>query len=332
MPQQLVALLKRPKEPVCVHTRQGAAGFVMPRSQFRVWIVLATVLALPMPASAQADSQAGFDALVSAAASARDAQDFPKAIQLTEQALKLNAGWTEGWWLLGSMQFNRNDFAGAEVALSRLLALDPDSGPARAMRGVAEYQTGDFATALSDIQRAIALGAANNAQNGTLLRYHEALLLTRNNRFEEALTDYGFFIKAGKSNDELLTALGLAGLRVPLLPRELGRGQQEMYEAAGRAIAAFQSGDDTAARLQFQDFFQRFPNVPWSHFVYGYLLYSADSAGALREWRREVQVSPDNATANSTLAWALLVNDQPADALPFAQKAEALEPDRKSVV
>jgi tetratricopeptide (TPR) repeat protein len=255
-------------------------------------------------------------------------QDFPRAIALTEQALKLNAGWAEGWWLLGSMRFDRNDFAGAEAALSKLLALDPDSGPARAMRGIAEYQTSDFPTALSDIQRAIALGAANNAQNGMLLRYHEALLLTRNSRFDEALTDYQLFLKAGKSNEELLTALGLAGLRTPLLPRELGRGQQEMYEAAGRAIAAFQSGDDRAARRLFQEFFERFPNVPWSHFLYGYLLFSADPAGALREWRREVQVSPDNATANATLAWALLVKDQPADALPYAQKAESLEPDK----
>jgi predicted Zn-dependent protease len=48
----------------------------------------------------------------------------------------------------------------------------------------------------------------------------------------------------------------------------------------------------------------------------------------LREWRREVQVTPDNATGNYTLAWALLVNDKSIEALPFAQKAESLEPDK----
>jgi predicted Zn-dependent protease len=101
-----------------------------------------------------------------------------------------------------------------------------------------------------------------------------------------------------------------------------------MYESAGQAIESYQTGDDAAARLDFQDFFQRFPAVPWAHFLYGYLLFQADSAGALREWRREVQISPDNATANSTLAWELLLDDRPTEALPFAEKAAALEPGK----
>lgn len=91
MPQQLGAFLKRPKEPVCLRARQGVAGIAVLRPQVGVWIVLAAALALPLPARSQADSPGSFDALVSAAAGARDAQDFPKAIQLTEQALKLQA-------------------------------------------------------------------------------------------------------------------------------------------------------------------------------------------------------------------------------------------------
>jgi len=330
MLRPLVAMFPRPRWHFGLRARFSVVGGLGAWAPFVAIPILA--LLLPLAAFAQTDSPAGavasFDELVAAASSARAQQDFPKAIALTQQALKMKAGWAEGWWQLGSMEFGQNDFAGAQAALTQLLALDPDAGPARAMRGIAEFQTADYAPALTDIQRAIALGAANNAQNGMVLRFHEALLLTRAGRFDEALTDFGFFVKAGKTNAELLAALGLAGLRTPLLPKELGRGQQEMYESAGRAIAAFQSGDDAAARLQFQDFFERFPNVPWSHFVYGYLLFATDSAGALREWRREVQIAPDNPTANSTLAWALLLADQPAEALPFAQKAESLEPEK----
>jgi tetratricopeptide (TPR) repeat protein len=273
-------------------------------------------------------SSGDFAGLAAAAAAARERQDIPQAIRLLQQALKLNAQWAEGWWQLGSMEFGQNDFAGAEAALTQLLGIDPDAGPARAMRGIAEFQTSDYVPALADIQRAIALGAADNARNGMVLRYHEALLLTRNGRFEEALTDYEFFVKAGKTNPELLTALGLAGLRVPLLPGELGLGQQSMYEAAGKAVASFQSGDDAAAKVAFQDFFERYPNVAWSHFLYGYLLFQSDPSEALTEWRREVQIAPQNPTAVSTLAWALLLQDDPAEALPFAEKAEAMEPDK----
>jgi tetratricopeptide (TPR) repeat protein len=306
MLRPLVAIFLRPRRPGGLRVRDCAAEWGA------LWLAFGVVLVLifPVLAWSQTESPASFDALVSAADSARERQELSRAMELIQQALRLNAGWAEGWWQLGSLRFGQNDFAGAQAALSQLLAIHPDAGPALAMRGIAEFQTGDFSGALSDVQRAIALGAANNAQNGMVLRYHEALLLTRNGRFEEALTDYGFFVKAGKTNAELFTAMGLAGLRVALLPRELGSGQQEMYETAGRAIAAFQTGDDAAARVGFEDFFRRFPNVPWGHFVYGYLLYPSDSAAALREWRREVQIAPDNATTNSTLAWALLIDDE----------------------
>jgi tetratricopeptide (TPR) repeat protein len=308
----------------------------------RVLVMLWAALLAPVAGFSQAESPApptgqavasgasagNFDELVSAAAAAGERQDIPQAVRLTRQALKLNPAWAQGWWELGSMEFGQNDFSGAEAALTQLLAIDPDAGPARAMRGIAEFQTADYVSALADVQRAIALGAADNARNGMVLRYHEALLLTRNGRFEEALTDYEFFVKAGKTNAELFTALGLAGLRVPLLPKELGAGQQAMYEAAGKAVAAYQSGDDATAKVAFKDFFERFPNVPWSHFLYGYLLFQSDPAAALVEWRREVQIAPENPTAVSTLAWALLLSDEAAEALPFAEKAEALEPEK----
>src|ERR1039458_5546170 len=67
----------------------------------------------------------------------------------------------------------------------------------------------NFQPSLKDIQRALSLGAANQPRNEKILRYHEALLLTRTGRFEDALRSYSFFTRDEDSKPELLMALGL---------------------------------------------------------------------------------------------------------------------------
>src|SRR5208282_2963382 len=102
-----------------------------------------------------------------------------------------------------------------------------------------------YSPSLKDIERALAQGAANQPRNEKILRYHQALLLTRAGRFEDALRSYAFFTsdKAEDSNPELLLALGLAGLRTPLLPKELRADQQELYIGTGRAVFDFMRRD-----------------------------------------------------------------------------------------
>ncbi len=79
----------------------------------------------------------------------------------------------------------------------------PNAAPALAMRGLCEFEIGDYEPSLKDIQRALALGAANQPRNEKILRYHEALLLTRTGRFEDALRSYAFFTHDEDSNPEL---------------------------------------------------------------------------------------------------------------------------------
>ena len=141
---------------------------------------------------AQADS-ASFSDLASKALAARDANDLPGAIDLYRQALKLNSKWPDGWWFLGSLQYATGAYAPARDALTHYLELTPNAAPALAMRGLCEFETGDYEPSLKDIQQALATGAANQSRNEKILRYHEALLLTRTGRFEDALRSYGFF-------------------------------------------------------------------------------------------------------------------------------------------
>jgi len=287
---------------------------------------LILILALfPALCTAQANP-VSFSDIVSKATAARDANDLSGAIDLYQQALKLNSQWPDGWWFLGSLQYGTGDYASARDALSHYLQITPNAAPALAMRGLCEFEIGDYSPSLKDIERALAQGAANQSRNEKILRYHEALLLTRTGRFEDALRSYAFFTHDEDSNPELLLALGLAGLRTPLLPKELRIDQQELYISTGKAVFDFMRHDLDVARLEFQQLFARVPAVPNVHYLYGYLLYAGDPDAAVVEFKKELEVTPSNAVAEVMLAWIPLMKNDGATALPYARKAVAEDP------
>ena len=286
---------------------------------------LSLVFPLLLRISAAQANPVSFSDLASRAAAARDANDAAGAIELYQQALELNSRWSDGWWFLGSLQYGSSAYAAARDALSHYLELTSNAAPALAMRGLCEFEIAEYEKSLNDIQRALALGAANQPRNEKILRYHQALLLTRTGRFEDALRNYAFFTHDNDSNPELLLALGLAGLRTPLLPKELKSDQQELYISAGKAAFDFMKGDKETARSEFLHLFQRVPAVPNAHYLYGYLLYASDPDAALAEFKNELQAAP-NAVAEVMLAWIPLLQNDGAAALPYARKAVAEDP------
>jgi tetratricopeptide (TPR) repeat protein len=268
---------------------------------------------------------ASFSDVAARATAAREANDVPGAIELYQQALKLNSQWPDGWWFLGSLQYGTGAYAAASDALSHYLDLTPNAAPALAMRGLCEFETAEYEKSLNDIQRALALGAANQPRNEKILRYHEALLLTRTGRFEDALRSYAFFAH-DDTNPELLLAVGLAGLRSPLLPKELKADQPELYIGVGKAAFDFMKGDKEIAREEFQRFFQRVPAVLNAHYLYGYLLYASEPDEALVEFRNELKANPSNTAAVVMLAWIPLLQNDGSEALPYARQAVAEDP------
>jgi len=292
-------------------------------SCFRVLLALCSLLfLLPAFGFTQA-APASFADVASKAMAARDANDLPGAIALYQQALKLNSQWPDGWWFLGSLQYGTGAYADAKDALSHYLELTSNAPPALAMRGLCEFEIGDYLPSLNDIQRALALGAANQPRNEKILRYHEALLLTRTGRFEDAVRSYAFFTHDDDSNPELLLAIGLAGLRIPLLPREVRADQQELYVSVGKAAFDFMRKDTDAAGAEFQRLFARVPAVPNAHYLYGYLLYATDPEQAVVEFKKELDVNPSSAVAEVMLAWIPLMQNDGSNALPHARKAVA---------
>lgn len=284
--------------------------------------VVAPAAAITIPQSSPPSTQQpAFDQLSAQANAARQAGDLTRAADLYSQALRLNPSWADGWWYLGQLRYNADDFQNATDAFTHYLSLVPDAAPATALRGLCEFELGQFQPSLRDVQHALSLGAADDSRNTQILRYHEGLLLTKLGRFEEALTAYGYFARQHISNDDLVAAIGLAVLRIPEFPKDAGPAQRDMIALAGNAAFLLLSGDKTAADQAFQTFFQKYPTAANVHYTLGYLVYPTDQDAAISEFRRELAVDPSNAVDHTMLAWALLMDNSPAEALPEARKA-----------
>jgi tetratricopeptide (TPR) repeat protein len=281
------------------------------------WVPLAAGQTAPYP---------GND-LITQASAARMQNDIPRAIELYSRAVEVNPKSPDGWWFLGSLQYETGAYVPARDALSHYIEMIPSAGPAFALRGLCEFETGEYAGALGDIQKGISLGAANQPRHEQILRYHEALLLTRLEHYAAALKKYDFFVKKGVTNPELLIAIGLAGLRMPLLPKDVTAEQQGLVSAAGDAAYRSMAGDETSAAQSFKELFEHFPAAPNAHFLYGYLLFATDPDAALLQFNQELAISPSSMSVEEMTAWCLLVLNRPAEALPYARTLAENQPE-----
>ena len=273
--------------------------------------------------------------LLAEAADARSRNEIPRAIELYSQAVQVNPNLPDAWWFLGSLQYATGAYAPAKNALSHYLELMPKAAPAFALRGLCEFETGEYSESLADIQHGISLGAANEPRNEQILRYHEGMLMTQLGNFEGALNTYGFFAKTDISNPDLFIATGMAGLRIPLLPKDAAPDQRDLLSAAGEAAYQFMAGKESLAAQSFGELFARFPKARNAHFLYGYLLFATDPDAALDEFKKELSLFPSNADATVMTAWSLLIQNRAGDALPYARKAvesEASNPTAELVL
>jgi len=273
--------------------------------------------------AANSSPNADFSLVSSAADAARDRGDRPLAVQLYSQALSLNPTWPDGWWFLGTLQYGADQYAPARDALTHYIELAPPAGPALALRGLCEFELGQFAESLQDIESGIAHGAANQPRNAEIILYHEALALTSLGRFDEAIAKYTALAKQGGGNPELALAVGLAGMRRPTLPRDVDPSQVELLSAVGQASIAVMTGDTAAAHAAFQAIFTQHPTQKDIHYLYGYLLLVTDPDSAVVEFKRELVVNPESALAHAMTAWTLGLQGDYAAALPDAKQAVA---------
>ncbi|MGA9586761.1 MAG: tetratricopeptide repeat protein [Terracidiphilus sp.] len=272
-----------------------------------------------------------FGDLISRAAEARDQQNLSLAIELYNQAVQLRPDWGEGWWYLGLLQYNSNRFAPAIESFNHLLELQPGMIPAKALRGLCEFETAAYDDSRRDLEQAVALGAANEPRNGQIIRYHLAQLLTRAGRFEDAVAQYRFFASLTVDDPELLVGLGVAGMRVNSLSRDVPSSDKAFYEAAGKAGFAFMAGNIEESDTLFDRLFLQYPKTANLHLFYAMLVSANAPDVAIGLLQREVLLAPANSYAHGALAMMLMLAGRYGEAVPEGELALAAAPDSQMV-
>jgi tetratricopeptide (TPR) repeat protein len=266
---------------------------------------------------------ATFEELKAQAAAARESGNLPQAIATYQQALQLNPSWPEGWWYLATLFYDSDQYGGGYEAFAHFVKLEENSAPGWAFLGLCEFETGKYDQAFDHIRRGLTLGTGLQPETADVLRFHEALLLTRQGLFDQALPLYMPFARRGSKDPALIMGLGLTALHRSMLPKEVPPEQRELVAEAGKTAGFWAAGNTADTEAGFRALLAKYPNEPSIHYFVGSYLLGAHPEQAMGEFRRELAVNPRSADAGAMLALLMVrAGDEPA-ALPYAQKAAA---------
>jgi tetratricopeptide (TPR) repeat protein len=290
-------------------------------------VLFLCALLFPGPVRLCAQGAASFDDLEQRASAARNAGNLTEATEFYRQAVQQKADWAEGWFYLGLLSYESDQYSNATAAFTSFLKLQPGVPPAMALRGLCEFESGAYDDALRDLEQAVLHGAANDPHNEQIIRFHLAQLLTRAGRFDDAMKQYQFFSAHHIDDADLLVGLGLVGTRTATLTSEVPAQERPMLEGVGRATYTFLSGDTDGAERLFHTLFAQYPSSPQLYLAYATLLYHDRSNLAIDAIRNEVAAIPDSGYAHAVLAFTLMTAGRFAEARPEAEKAVEQKPD-----
>jgi tetratricopeptide (TPR) repeat protein len=280
----------------------------------------------PPAAQTPAQANAAFDQYVKKGDEARLASKFSDALALYLKALQIRSNWADGWWYVGAIFYENDRYPEARDAFRNLLTLDQKRGAAWGMLGLCEFQTREYERSVVSLQRGRALGFDGNRELESVVRYHTAQLYIRFEQFEIAYEILSEFVRAGDDAPKIVEAFGLAMMRMPFLAGEIPTDKREIVLIAGRAGYEMCAHHREEARVAFDNLIARYPNAPNVHYAFGVYLLGQDADAALKEFHRELEISPAHQPAMVQLAFEYLKRDEYATALPLAEKAVQLAP------
>jgi tetratricopeptide (TPR) repeat protein len=282
----------------------------------------------PKPATQKpAATSAEFDRLLKSATEARQNEQWPEAIDLYGRLLKLKPDFVEGYWYLGTAYYTVENFSRCRDAFTRVVKLAPKNGAAYAMLGVCGFQLKDYDRALQHLLQSRILGVGDTGGLGPMARYHAALLMTRAEQFEQTLETLGEFANEGDDNPRVIEAMGLATLRMALLPTEAPAERREMVLMAGRASYMMATRNTAAADKAFEALVTRYAEIANVHYAYGVFLLQEQGDKAIDEFKRELEIQPGHAWSLMQIAYEYLKRGDAAAARPFAQQAVTAAPN-----
>jgi tetratricopeptide (TPR) repeat protein len=307
-----------------------------------LWIVLAgtlsigaaaTLVAAPQTATTPKQAQgsappkaAEFDRLVRAGTEARQAEKWDEAIALYAKAVKLKPAYDEGYWYQGTAYYSLDDFPHCAEMFRKVVRLAPKNGAGVAFLGLCEFGLREYDRALQHLIQGRNLGVGDAKELDNVVRYHAAILMTRMEQYEQALERLGEFAMEGDDNPRIIEAMGIATLRMPMLPTEYPPERREMILMAGRASYMMATRNTASAEKAFEALAARYPETPNVHYAYGICLLIEKPDKAIEEFKRELELQPDHPASMTQLAFEYENRGDGAAALPWAQKAVAAVP------
>ena len=267
--------------------------------------VLATILMLgptvagfgQSGAASQANAGAAdFEAVAKSAAAAREAGQVDEAIGEYRRAVEMNPGWEEGWWYLGTLLYDGDRYSEAIAVFRKLVELAPTGGPAWNFLGLCEFETKDYGNSLEHLEKGLSLGDGDNSEIGGVSKYHLALLLLRSGESDQAATLLASTFGRSEMPEQITIALGLAILRVPLLPEEIDHSRDALIYATGKVASAIAQNNSIKTLTAFPSLLNDYPGTPYLHYTYGKALALAGrDEEALQQQHEETVISPASA-------------------------------------
>ena len=286
------------------------------------------LLCIASAAAGQTTPQS-FEQLSAKAQQAYEAQHDDEASRLFAEAVKLKPGWAEGWWALGTIDYDHDRYPQCRDELRRMVALDASAAPGWALLGLCEFRTKEFDSAFEHLKKAHMLVSVGQ-HGGPLLDvadYHLAMLLTRQGAFELAQEILEYPLIRMGNNPETMLAGGVTSLRMPILPSDVPPNQHDVVAMAGKIFWDLASQSSEAAAADFRSLVAAYPNFPNVHYFYGTFLVQRRPELGLAEFQAELRVDPESVPARVQLALRYVVEGKTDEALNYAREAVTLSPD-----
>lgn len=307
------------------------SAFAFPTGKLGRLIILPLVGFLcffPESASPQTKSSStSFSSLSKQAEEAQNTNRLEEAINLYTKALALRPTWGDGWWSLGTLEYDQDHYAEGAVAFEKLIVLQPKNGTAHAMLGLCQFELGKDELALKNLLAAEQLRVVNNEQLRKVALYHLGLLQLRAGRYGDARETLADLVKQGVKTKEVMMGLGRAVLLVGQKeePQEGSEGAK-VIGTVGEAEALLEVQDFALARQKYGEVAGAFPDFPNLHFAYGrFLLAVHEQEEGVKEFQKELKNNPGHVRSLLEIASVRYRTDS-ADGVKYAEEAVKLAP------
>jgi tetratricopeptide (TPR) repeat protein len=276
---------------------------------------------------AQSKPSQNFATLSAKANAARDADRLDEAATLYKQALALHPTWAEGWWSLGTIQYDTNNYAAAATSFEKLTALQPKNGMAHAMLGFCQFEIGLDSSALQHLEAATNLGISPDPELRRVLLYHEAVLLQRSGKFERAQSLLQQLCLEGTMSPEIDSTLGMTLLRMTAkAPPVAGTPDGSVVSGIGHAGCLVGQKKYEDAKTILNALNTQYPQFPNIHYASGLLLLdTGETQAAVTQFRQEINNDPKHVLARLKIAAAEYKVDSQAG-IPYAEEVVKTDP------